>query len=59
MELYPAEDRQAFKFTMLDKRDFSPVGYKRYSKTSGPSQMRLIRRAISGVVLRNEAMRSC
>ena len=32
VELYPAEDRKAFKFSMLDKRDFSPVGYKRYSK---------------------------
>ncbi len=35
VELYPAEDRKAFKFSMLDKRDLSPVGYKRYSKTSG------------------------
>jgi len=35
VELYPAEDRKSFKFSMLDKRDFSPVGYKRYSKTSG------------------------
>ena len=34
VELYPAEDRKSFKFSMLDKRDFSPVGYKRYSKTS-------------------------
>ena len=32
VELYPAEDRKAFKFSMLDKRDLSPVGYKRYSK---------------------------
>jgi DNA end-binding protein Ku len=35
VELYPAEDRKEFKFSMLDKRDLSPVGYKRYSKTSG------------------------
>ena len=34
VELYPAEDRKSFKFSMLDKRDFSSVGYKRYSKTS-------------------------
>src|ERR1700681_2408449 len=34
VELFPAEDRKEFKFSMLDKRDFSPVGYKRYSKTS-------------------------
>jgi DNA end-binding protein Ku len=35
VELYPAEDRRSFSFSMLDKRDFSPVGYKRYSKKSG------------------------
>jgi len=35
VELYPAEDRKSFQFSMLDKRDFSPVGYKRYSKASG------------------------
>jgi len=32
VELYPAEDHKEFKFSMLDKRDFSPVGYRRYSK---------------------------
>lgn len=32
VELFPAEEHQEFKFTMLDKRDFSPVGYQRYSK---------------------------
>src|SRR5215212_7432764 len=32
VELYSAEDKKSFKFSMLDKRDFSPVGYKRYSK---------------------------
>src|SRR4051812_34702672 len=35
VELVSAEDRKEFKFSMLDKRDFSPVGYKRYSKESG------------------------
>jgi DNA end-binding protein Ku len=35
VELYPAEDRRSFAFAMLDKRDFSLVGYKRYSKRSG------------------------
>lgn len=35
VELFPAEERKEFKFSMLDKRDLSPVGYKRYSKQSG------------------------
>ncbi len=35
VELFPAEERKEFKFSMLDKRDFSAVGYKRYSKQSG------------------------
>jgi len=35
VELYPAEDRKSFSFAMLDKRDFSPVGYRRYSKSTG------------------------
>jgi len=35
VELFPAEERKGFQFSMLDKRDFSPVGYKRYSKKSG------------------------
>jgi len=35
VELHPAEERKGFEFAMLDKRDLSPVGYKRYSKTSG------------------------
>ncbi len=35
VELYPAEERKGFSFSMLDKRDFSPVGFKRYSKASG------------------------
>ncbi|MDB5807880.1 MAG: Ku protein [Betaproteobacteria bacterium] len=35
VEIVSAEERREFKFSMLDKRDFSPVGYKRYSKESG------------------------
>jgi DNA end-binding protein Ku len=35
VELHSAEEKREFKFAMLDKRDFSPVGYKRYSKKSG------------------------
>jgi len=33
--LYPAEDSHQLSFSMLDKRDFSPVGYKRYNKSTG------------------------
>jgi len=35
VELYPAEDRKEFEFSMLDKRDLAPVGYKRFNKRSG------------------------
>jgi DNA end-binding protein Ku len=35
VELFPAEERKEFKFSMPDKRDFSPVGYKRYGKQAG------------------------
>lgn len=35
VEIFPAEERKGFQFSMLDKRDLSPVGYKRYSKKSG------------------------
>jgi DNA end-binding protein Ku len=35
VEIYPAEERKSFQFSMLDRRDFSPVGYKRYSKKTG------------------------
>ena len=35
VELYPAEQKKGLAFSMLDKRDMSPVGYKRYSKRSG------------------------
>jgi len=33
--LYPAEQSHQLSFSMLDKRDFSPIGYKRYNKTTG------------------------
>ena len=33
--LYPAEQSHALSFSMLDKHDFSPIGYKRYNKTTG------------------------
>ena len=35
VSLYPAEDRKDLSFAMLDKRDMSPVGYKRYNKNTG------------------------
>ena len=35
VELYAAEEHKALSFSMLDKRDFSPVGFRRYSKSSG------------------------
>jgi DNA end-binding protein Ku len=35
VELHPAEDRRTFSFTMLDKKDLAPVGYKRFNKKSG------------------------
>ena len=35
VSLYPAEQSHHLAFSMLDKRDFSPVGYKRYNKTTG------------------------
>jgi DNA end-binding protein Ku len=35
VELHPAEQRKALPFTMLDKRDLSPVGYRRVSKKTG------------------------
>ncbi len=33
--LYTAETRDEISFSLLDKRDLSPVGYKRYNKTTG------------------------
>jgi DNA end-binding protein Ku len=35
VELHPAEQRKGLSFSMLDKRDLSPVGYKRVSKKTG------------------------
>jgi DNA end-binding protein Ku len=35
VSLYPAEERQELSFTMLDRRDMQPVGYKRFNKTTG------------------------
>ena len=35
VSLYPAEQSEELSFTMLDKRDMQPVGYKRYNKTTG------------------------
>ena len=35
VELYPAEERKGFAFSMLDKRDLAPVGYKRFNKMTG------------------------
>lgn len=33
--LRPAEDSKELGFTLLDREDFSPVGYKRYNKSTG------------------------
>lgn len=33
--LYPAEHNHELSFTMLDRRDLQPVGYKRYNKATG------------------------
>ena len=35
VELFPASQSHQLSFSMLDKRDFSPVGYKRYNKNTG------------------------
>lgn len=35
VSLYPGEQREELSFTMLDRRDLSPVGYKRYNKNTG------------------------
>jgi DNA end-binding protein Ku len=35
VEAYPADRSHALGFAMLDKRDFAPVGYRRYNKKSG------------------------
>lgn len=35
VELYPSHNAPGIDLDMLDRRDFSPVGYKRYNKTTG------------------------
>ncbi len=35
ISLYPAEQREELSFSMLDRRDLQPVGYKRYNKSTG------------------------
>jgi DNA end-binding protein Ku len=35
VDVYPADESHALSFSMLDRRDFAPVGYKRYNKKSG------------------------
>lgn len=35
VELYPAVQQQDLDLTMLDRRDFSPIGFKRYNKHTG------------------------
>jgi DNA end-binding protein Ku len=35
VSLYPATRSESLSFDMIDKRDFSPVGYKRYNKRTG------------------------
>ena len=35
VEVFAADQSHELKFAMLDKRDFGPVGYKRYNKVSG------------------------
>jgi len=35
VEVHPADQSHAVSFSMLDKRDFAPIGFKRYNKKSG------------------------
>ena len=35
VSLYPGEQRDELSFTMLDRRDLQPVGYKRFNKATG------------------------
>jgi DNA end-binding protein Ku len=37
VSLYPASRSASLDFTMLDKRDFSPIGYQRINKSTGKS----------------------
>src|SRR3569623_3538848 len=34
-QMFSADKRHELDLTMVDKRDFSPVGYKRYIKSTG------------------------
>jgi DNA end-binding protein Ku len=44
---FPAEQSEEL-FTMLDKRDLQPVGYKRYNKTTGDRFLRGHRQGLRG-----------
>jgi DNA end-binding protein Ku len=35
VEMYPAASDQGLDLTMLDRRDFAPIGFKRYNKATG------------------------
>ncbi|HEY3180237.1 MAG TPA: Ku protein [Casimicrobiaceae bacterium] len=35
VEVHPADQSHAISFSMLDKRDFAPIGFKRYNKKTG------------------------
>ena len=35
VSLFPGEQREELSFSMLDRRDMQPVGYKRFNKTTG------------------------
>jgi len=35
VDMYPAVDNKGLDLAMLDRRDFSPVGFKRYNKSNG------------------------
>ena len=35
VEMYPAASDKGLDLNMLDRRDFSPIGFKRYNKTTG------------------------
>jgi DNA end-binding protein Ku len=35
VEMYPAAGDQGLDLTMLDRRDFAPIGFKRYNKATG------------------------
>src|SRR3569833_3446877 len=35
VQMFSADKRHELDLTMVDKRDFSPIGYKRYNKSTG------------------------